>query len=196
LTEPRPLLPCPPLPSPQDGADPAVKDAATRYMLATRGRVRVVHHGRNATAPLDPAERCSTDPGRPGHMLFLLRLFLECLAYPSLLVLRDDARLAPDALHYFAGVQWLAAADPTVGCISGAGGLAPAQAAADPRLLLRSDAIGGPAAGWLVTRATGRGVLAHWREIVGGGGGGGSGNGSGSGGTPRCGLRRYCWQCC
>jgi hypothetical protein len=154
-------------PAPQDGADPAVKAAAMRYMLATHGRVRVVHHGRNATAPLDPAERCSTDPGRPGHMLFLLRLFLECLSYPSLLVLRDDARLAPDALSYFAGAQWLAAADPSVGCVSGASGLAPAQAAADPRLLLRSDTVGGPAAGWLVTRGAGRGVLAHWREAMG-----------------------------
>jgi len=140
------------------------------YTLETMGAVRLVHHGKNATAAAvdTSSEKCSNDPGRPGHQLFLLRLFLECLHYPSLLVVQDNARLAPDALAYFAGVQWLLSSDPTLWCLSGGSSIGAAAAAADPSLLLRTDAAPGSAGsmGWLVSRDVGLQVLAHWRAVT------------------------------
>lgn len=108
---------------PQDGPDPDVKKVAMHYAVETMGIVRLLHHGKNASALLkeDPSsspEKCSTDPGRPAHQLFLLRVFFECFQYPALLVLRDDARLAPDALALFAGAQWLLTSDPSLWCVN------------------------------------------------------------------------------
>jgi hypothetical protein len=159
----------------QDGADPAVKQAGLDFTSETKGLVRLVHHGKNATAAADEdpdtAEKCSNDVGRPGHQLFLMRLFFECLQYPAVLLLRDDARLAPDALAYFAGTQWLLSSDKSIWCVAGGSPLSGEQPADDPSLLLRTDAApGGPdAAAWLVSRGVGLQVLQHWRETMAGG---------------------------
>ncbi|GBF90117.1 hypothetical protein Rsub_03250 [Raphidocelis subcapitata] len=154
-----------------DGADPAVKKMAVHFAVQTMGVVRVLHHGKNATAAAAAAEagldeKCSNDPARPGHAVFLLRIFLECLGYPHLLVLGDSARLAPDALPYFAGAPWLLASDPSLWCLAGGSALGAAAAAADPALLLRTDGVAGPAEGLLMARAAGLGVLEHWRAAV------------------------------
>ncbi|KAI8464231.1 MAG: hypothetical protein J3K34DRAFT_526356 [Monoraphidium minutum] len=187
-----------------DGHDPAVKAAALHFVTETRGAVRAVHHAADA-APWDPAAAdadatacgapprgaaapagCGRDAARPGHQLFLLRLFLECLGYPSLLTLGGAARRAPDGLSYFAGASWLLGSEPSLWCVAGAaGGEAAAGGAgggaagrrADPLLLFRSDAVpayggGGSSVGGggvLVTRDVGRGLLAQWRAAVKGG---------------------------
>lgn len=149
----------------QDGVDPAVKRAAVHYATATGGGVRLLLHGRNASAPLMPDERCSNDAGRPGHVLFALRTMLDCLHYPSLLVLRAGAALAPDALGLFAAAQWLPGSDATLWCVSGgpAAGTEP-PSAADPRLLLRSDVAPDAEGGWMLGRAVGVELLQAWRR--------------------------------
>lgn len=167
-------MPPPPPPErgpPQDGADPAVKEMAVHFAVQTMGVVRVVHHGKNATAAAAAAaagldEKCSNDPARPGHQVFLLRLFFECLGYPHLLVLGDSARLAPDALPYFAGASWLLASDPSLWCLAGGSAIGAAAAAADPALLLRSDGVPSSAEGLLMARIAGLGVLEHWRAAI------------------------------
>lgn len=149
----------------QDGVDPAVKRAAVHYATATGGAVRLLMHGRNASTPLMPDERCSNDAGRPGHVLFALRVMLDCLNYPSLLVLRAGAVLAPDALGLFAAAHWLPGSDTTLWCVSGgpvAGSEPPS--AADPRLLLRSDIAPDADGGWMLGRAVGVELLQAWRR--------------------------------
>lgn len=164
-----------------------------RFATATRGAVKAVQHahGKVAWAP-DPcvaaarsnrtaaggrsqAANCQRDPWRPGHQLFLLRLFLECYAYPALLVLGAGARLAPDGLALFAGTQWLLGSDPSIWCVAGAAAAAtqvvPTLASgpgASSRLLtlLRTDAVPPPEAGRLLTRPAGQVLLAQWRAAA------------------------------
>jgi hypothetical protein len=164
----------------QDGFDAAVKDTAMRFTVGTQGAIKVVHHSCDVTSsgnaqmhtgtntkPPGPGCAAPSDLGRPALQLFLLRLFLECLGYPSLLVLPESFHMAPDALAYFAATQWLVGSDRTLWCILGAGGASIGQAAAATgrvvARLTRTDFVAGHGAGWLVSDVVGRELLAHWR---------------------------------
>lgn len=152
------------------------------YTLETTGTVKIIHHAPKSSSPAaaeqqqlcanGPSPNCTSDPGRPSHQLFLLRLFLECFNYPSLLLLGDGVRLAPDALSYFAGVQWLLTSDPSLWCLSGGSNVSAslARGRGSSSVLLRSDQVGDYGSGWLVTKGVGRQLLAQWREAVKSGG--------------------------
>ncbi|KAI8463531.1 MAG: hypothetical protein J3K34DRAFT_526907 [Monoraphidium minutum] len=155
-----------------DGSDPDVIKVATHFAVETMGVVRLVQRapGPGEPPPLPAPAGCGgADAGRPAHVLFLLRLFLECFRYPSLLLLPDGAELAPDALQMFAGAAWLLASDPSLMCIAGGGAPGDAAAAsADAGLLLRSDSSDGPPRGWMVGAAAGRRLLDGWRAATAG----------------------------
>ena len=168
-------------------ADADAARVAARYAVETLGAVRVLRRGAGGNASLASSPPCrSSDVDASGgggaacgrHALFALRLALECFGYPSALLLGDAARLAPDALEFFAGAAWLPASDATLWAVAGASGLkragggkggngggGAAAAAGDPGLALRTDSL--PAledAGWLVPRAVGKELLAAWRR--------------------------------
>lgn len=98
-------------------------------------------------------------------MLFVLRIMLGCLRYPSLLVLRAGAALAPDALGMFAAASWLPGSDASLWCVAGGPVAGTGQlSAADAQLLLRTDSTPGPEGGWMVSRAVGVELLEAWRR--------------------------------
>lgn len=144
----------------QDGFDEDVRSVSSHFAVTTVGAVRVI-----SRAPA--VHERDADAWRPANILFLVRMFLQCLAYPSLLLLPHDARLAEDALPMFAGTQWLLESDPTLWCIAGASGLGDrrgAGAAGGDALLLRTDAVPPMGAGLLLGRRGGSLLLRRWMD--------------------------------
>lgn len=147
------------VPTTQDAADKDTQRVASHFATTTLGAVRAISRAPGA------GERNLSDAWRPGNIMFLLHIFLECLKYPNLLLLSDDARMAEDALPMFAASSWLLDADPTLLCIAGASGLGGRRGAGDAggeQLLLRTDVVPPRQAGLLFNRRAGTALIRSW----------------------------------
>lgn len=143
----------------QDSTDRDTQRVASHFATTTLGAVRTV--SRRPAAD----ERNTSDAWRPANMVFLLRIFLECLRYPNLLLLSDAARLSQDALPLYASVSWLLEADPTLLCVAGASGLGGTRGAGEAggqELLLRTEVVPPHQAGLMFHRRAGSAVLRAW----------------------------------